>query len=457
MNNNDYFFKRANKFIPGGAHTYSKGYDQFPSNAPGIIKKGLGCKLWDMEGNVYTDMAMSLGTTVLGHAYKPVLDAVRNELSKGVNFCKPSHLEGELAELLVNTIPGTDMVKLGKHGSDAVTASIKIARAFTGRNIVARCSDDPFNAVHDWFIGSTVVNRGVPEEVINLTKKFKYNDIESCENLFNEFPNQIACFLLEPLSFIPQNNCNCFKNSINSNNCKEKCYDNHDQNFLIQLKKLCEKNGALLIFDEVVSGFRFSLGGAQELIGVTPHLSAFGKAMANGFSVSALVGKEEFMKLAGINHDEERVFLLSTTHGGETHSIAAAIACINEIKDKNIISHFWEIGRLLMSGIRKVSKELNCEHLINVSGYSVKPAISFNDENGNISSISRTLFLQEMIKQNVLMPYVVPSYAHKKEDIDHVVNCIGNSLEIMDKASKNGGMKKYIEGDVIKPVFRKYN
>ena len=179
--------------------------------------------------------------------------------------------------------------------------------------------------------------------------------------------------------------------------------------------------------------------------------------MANGFSVSALVGKEEFMKLAGINHDEERVFLLSTTHGGETHSIAAAIACINEIKDKNIISHFWEIGRLLMSGIRKVSKELNCEHLINVSGYSVKPAISFNDENGNISSISRTLFLQEMIKQNVLMPYVVPSYAHKKEDIDHVVNCIGNSLEIMDKASKNGGMKKYIEGDVIKPVFRKYN
>ena len=142
-----------------------------------------------------------------------------------------------------------------------------------------------------------------------------------------------------------------------SNNCKEKCFDNHNQNFLIQLKKLCEKNGALLIFDEVVSGFRFSLGGAQELIGVTPHLSAFGKAMANGFSVSALVGQEEFMKLAGIKHYEERVFLLSTTHGGETHSIAAAIACINEIKDKNIISHFWETGRLLMSGINKVSKE----------------------------------------------------------------------------------------------------
>ena len=455
----DYFFERANKFIPGGAHTYSKGYDQFPSNAPKIIEKGLGCKLWDTNGNVYIDMAMSLGTTVLGHAFPPIIKSVENEIKKGVNFCKPSVIEGELAELLVNIIPSAEMVKFGKHGSDAVTAGIKIARAYTGRNLIARCSNDPFNAVHDWFIGSTIVNRGVPKDVIDLTIQFNYNDIESCEKLFDKYPNQIACFVLEPLSFIPPtNDCLCFNNTnicVNSKS-ENKC-SHSDNNFLKKLKKLCEKNGAVLIFDEVVSGFRFSLGGAQELIGVKPHLSAFGKAMANGFSVSALVGQKEFMNLAGISHNQERVFLLSTTHGGETHSIAAAITCINYIKDNNIIDHFWKIGKYLMDGINNISNELDCKHLINVSGYSVKPSISFNDFSGNISQVSRTLFLQETIKNGILMPYIVPSYAHKQKHIDMVVDSIGNALKKIKNAKNNEGLKKMINGDIVKPVFRKYN
>ena len=447
----------ADRFIPGGAHTYSKGDDQFPANAPKIMDRGLGCQLWDVDGNKFTDMAMSLGTTVLGHAYEPVLDAVRHELGRGVNFCRPSLIEGQLAELLVSLIPSAEMVKLGKHGSDAVTGSIKLARAYTGRKYVARCADDAFNAIHDWFIGSTVVNRGVPEEVQRLTLQFRYNDIESCERLFDEFPGQIACFLLEPLSFIPPNNCNCFKNSLNANNCKEKCFNNNNQNFLILLKKLCEKNGALLIFDEVVSGFRFSIGGAQEMVGVTPHLSAFGKAMANGFSVSALVGQKEFMKLGGISHDEERVFLLSTTHGGETHAIAASITSIKEIIKQKAISHFWRTGQAIMDGLTAASIEVGAEKYINISGYGVKPAFSFNDESGNVSMVARTLFLQETIARGVLIPYVVPSFAHKKDDIDFVIAVVKDSLKVMKEAAEGEGMAAAITGEVVKPVFRKFN
>ena len=431
--NNEYGNK-AISLIPGGAHTYSKGDDQFPLNAPRVIERGLGCDLWDVDGNKFTDLAMSLGTVTLGHAYEPVLEAVRNEINKGVNFCRPSIIEGELAELLVDTIPSAEMVKLAKNGSDAVTAAVKLARACTSRKYVARCSADPFNAVHDWFIGSTLVNRGVPLETQKLTLSFNYNDIESCQKLFDEYPEEIACFLLEPVSF-----------------------DAPANNFLENLKSLCEKNGALLIFDEVVSGFRFSLGGAQEMVGVTPHLSAFGKAMANGFSVSALVGQREFMEIGGIDHEQERLFLLSTTHGGETHSLAAAIASINEIKTHNIIDHFWTIGQLFMDGVNKAAKDIGAEQYVETKGYGVKPGIVFKDETGQVSMAARTLFLQETIKGGLLIPYMVPSFSHKKETIEFAIERIRDALGVMKSAAEGPGMASFVKGNMVKPVFRKFN
>lgn len=433
-NLNKKFGELANRLIPGGAHTYSKGDDQFPSNAPRIIDRGLGCTLWDIDGNEFTDFAMSLGSTILGHAYEPVLEAVRKELSKGVNFCRPSVIEGQLAELLVDIIPSAEMVKFGKNGSDAVTAAVKLARAYTNRKFIARCSADAFNAIHDWFIGSTVLTRGVPEDVQSLTLKFNYNDLDSCKKLFDLYPGQIACFLLEPISSEPPKD-----------------------DFLKSLKLLCEKNGALLIFDEVVSGFRFSLGGVQEMIGVVPHLSAFGKAMANGFSTSALVGQREFMKIGGIDHDQERVFLLSTTHGGETHSIAAAIATINEIRKYDMIKHFWEVGQALMDGVHAVAKDVGAQQYVNILGYAVKPGFSFNDETGEISMVARTLFLQETIARGLLMPYVVPSYAHKQQNIDFALECIRDALIVMKKAADGHGMASALQGDIVKPVFRKFN
>jgi len=432
---NKFYSARAHALIPGGGHTYSKGDDQFPENAPKIIDRGEGCKLWDVDGNEFLDLGMSLGTVVLGHAYQPVLDAVRKELDRGVNFVRPSILEGELAELIHNVIPSAEMVKFAKNGSDAVTAAVKLARAYTGREYIARCSSDPFNAVHDWFIGSTVVTRGVPEAVQNLTLKFDYNDLESCKKLFDQYPGKISAFLLEPISMI-----------------KPK------EGFLQGLKDLCEKNGALLIFDEVVSGFRFAIGGAQEVAGVTPHLSAFGKAMANGFSVSALTGIKDVMDIGGITHQRgERVFLLSTTHGGETHCLAASIATIKEIQQKKIIDHFYWVGNYLMDGMRKIAAEEKAEHLVEIFGYGCKPGFAFKDELGNICMKSRTLFLRETVARGLLMPYVVPSYAHKKEDLDLGLEICQDAIRVLKKEVEAGTVEKSLNGYTVKPVFRKFN
>lgn len=434
LSNNKVLGDKARKLIPGGAHTYSKGDDQFPANAPRIIDRGEGCYLWDVDNNKHLDLAMSLGSVTLGHAYKPVLDAVQKELIKGSNFCRPSIIEGELAEILVDLIPSAEMVKFGKNGSDAVTAAVKLARAYTGRDYVVRCESDPFNSIHDWFIGSTVINRGVPQAVSDLTLKFKYNDLESCQKLFDEYPGQIACFIFEPVSFEPPK-----------------------KGFLEGLKALCEKNGTVLIFDEVVSGFRFALGGVQELVGVTPHLSAFGKAMANGFSVSALVGAKEIMEIGGIDHEGERVFLLSTTHGGETHSLAAAIATINEIREKNIISHFEYVGATLKKGINDLSKKHGLENRIKAFGYDVKPGIQFLDNEAQFSSVLRTVFLQEACQENLLVPYIVPSYAHKQEELIKALGKIDMALSRISEIDRSGLLDEYILNTAIKPVFRKFN
>lgn len=426
--------KKAHHYIPGGAHTYSKGDDQFPANAPKIIDHGEGAYIYDVDGNKWLDLGMSLGTMVLGHAYPPVIEAAKKELTRGSNFVRPSYLEAELAEVMSSIIPSAEMVKFGKNGSDAVTAAVKLARAYTNRDYVARCTADPFNAIHDWFIGSTVMNRGVPEAIRKLTLTFDYNDINSIKKLFDQYPNQIACILLEPISMTAPK-----------------------PGYLQEVKDLCENNGALLIFDEVVSGFRFDIGGAQVVAGVTPHLSAFGKAMANGFSTSALVGQREFMRLGGLEHDQERVFLLSTTHGGETHCLAAALATIKEIQDKNIIDHFYKIGSSIQNAMKKAAADVGAADLVEVIGYGCKPGFIFKDNTGGVSMEGRTLFLQELCARGVLMPYVVPSFAHQSEHVVYAAEAFKDALTALKFANENGGYAKFLQGNAVKPVFRKFN
>lgn len=424
---------RAHDLIPAGCHTYSKGDDQFPLNAPGFLVRGEGVRVWDPDANEFIDWGMGLRSVILGHGYRRVLDAVIAQLQNGTNFTRPAPIEIELAELLVGLIPSAEMVKFAKNGSDVTSAAVRLARAYTGRDHVALCKDDPFFSFYDWFIGTTPANSGVPARVTELSHTFRYNDIASLEQVFAEHPGQIACVILEPVSSqAPQDG------------------------FLERVRDLAHERGALLIFDEIISGFRWHLRGAQAFYGVTPDLSTFGKAIGNGFSVSAVAGRRDVMELGGLRHSSPKVFLLSATHGAELHSLAAAIATISEMLDRDVVSHLWAIGRSLQNGFNALAKEMGLADQLVCYGAPCSPYISCRDREGAESAAFRTLFLQEMIANGVLIPWVAISYSHTEGDVDRTLEACRGAFEVYRRALEDG-VDRHLVGPAVKPVFRKYN
>ena len=438
----DEYRKRIHDLIPGGAHTYSKGDDQFPILSPAAIVKGKGAYVWDVDGNKYLDCSMGLTSVSLGHAYEPVLKAIREELENGVNFQRPAALEMEMAETFLALVPGHDMIKFSKNGSIVTTAAVKLARAKTGRKLVAFPGDHPFYSYDDWFIGSTPCNKGIPDEISNLSVTFKSCDINSLRELFKKYPNQIACVITEPEKNSCGNGCSCTLNV---------------GEYLRQAIALCHENGALFIADEMVSGFKTDFPGTITKYGLQPDMATWGKGIANGFSFCALTGKKEVMELGGINRDgEEKVFLISTTHGGETHGMAAAIATINEYRDKNVIAHNHLIGKKLIDLCQQLVSENNLSEYVNVIPSAWMPVFVFKDENKVACQGFRTLFLQEMIKRGILFQGIfVPSFSHTDDDVYYFAKAFSETLEIYNQALK-GGYCKYLIGNPAKAVFRKY-
>lgn len=424
---------KAHRLIPGGAHTYSKGDDQFPEEAPSFIEKGEGCHVWDIDNNEFIDYGMGLRSVTLGYNYKSVIDSAYAQMLKGNNFTRPSTIEMECAERMISLVKGMDMCKFSKNGSTATTAAVKLARGYTGRNYIARCAEQPFFSYDDWFIGSTSMNAGIPEQTRNLTLQFSFNNIDSLKKLFVEYPNDIACVILEPSTHIEP-----------------------VQGFLQDVKEVCKKNGAVFILDEMITGFRWHLNGAQAYYNVEPDLCTFGKGMANGFSVSALLGKKEIMDIGSIYGEHERLFLISTTHGAENLSLSACLKTIEEYEKNNVVKYMWKQGRKLISGITKAIDNNNLSDYIETKGVPCCPVIMFKDENKNISMDYRTLFLQETIKRGVLMPYIAVSYSHTDKDIDKTIQVVNDSLGVYKKALETG-IEKYLIGKSVKPVFRKYN
>lgn len=437
----DEYRKKIHDLIPGGAHTYSKGDDQFPILSPAAIVKGKGAHVWDVDGNKYLDCSMGLTSVSLGHAYEPVLKAVRNELENGVNFQRPAALEMEMAEIFLALVPGHDMIKFSKNGSIVTTAAVKLARAKTGRKLVAFPGDHPFYSYDDWFIGSTPCNKGIPDEVSNLSVTFKSCDINSLRELFKKYPNQIACVITEPEKNSCGNGCSCTLDV---------------GEYLRQAIDLCHENGALFIADEMVSGFKTDFPGTITKYGLQPDMATWGKGIANGFSFCALTGKKEVMELGGINREgEEKVFLISTTHGGETHGMAAAIATINEYKDKNVIAHNHQIGKKLIDMCQQLVSENNLSEYVNVITSEWMPVFVFKDENKVACQGFRTLFLQEMIKRGILFQGIfVPCFSHTDDDVYYFAKAFSETLEIYNQALKDG-YSKYLHGNPAKAVFRK--
>jgi len=425
---------RLLKAIPGGAHTYSRGYDQYPINAPQILKRGKGAYIYDENESEFLDYGMALRAVNLGYANDEINQAAYRQMEYGNNLTRASLIELEAAELLIETIDSVDMVKFTKNGSTATTAAVKLSRAYTGRMMVARCEEQPFFSYDDWFIGSTPITKGIPQKDIDNTKLFNYNNIESLEKLFKEYPKGIACVILEPSSS-----------------------EHPKDDFLNKVKDLCHKYGAVFILDEMITGFRWHLKGAQHYYNVTPDLCTFGKAMANGFSVAAVAGKREIMELGSIEKEgQERLFLLSTTHGAEMNGLGAFVESIKFIKKNGVIEHIWDYGKKLITMMNDLAKQYEIEENFVAGGVECSPYYVTFDREGNNSLGLRTLFAQEMIKNGVMMPWIAISYAHGEKELELTKKALEQTFKVYKKAVEEG-YEKYLVGNVIKPVFRKYN
>jgi glutamate-1-semialdehyde 2,1-aminomutase len=424
----------AHHLIPGGAHTYAKGDDQYPILAPSFIARGWGCRVWDTDGREYIEYGMGNRAVGLGHAYPAVLQAVQRELARGSNFTRPSPIELACAEQFLSMIDGAEMVKFCKDGSDATSGAMRLARAYTGRDLIACCADHPFFSTDDWFIGTTPMNAGIPEAIRQLTLTFRYGDIESARSLFERYPGRIAALILEPART-----------------------EDPPADYLHSLQRLCHADGALLILDEMITGFRWHNGGAQKLYGIVPDLSAFGKALANGFSVSALAGRREFMRLGGIDHhDRPRVFLLSTTHGAETHALAAAIATMQVYEHEGVIDHLYRQGARLQRQVEEVIARHGLSDFVRILGKPCSLSYATLDRDGKPSQAFRALFLQETILRGVLMPSLVVSYSHEDEDIDLTVAAIDGALDVYRRAL-DAGVEHYLVGRPTQTVYRRNN
>ncbi len=424
--------RRAHDLIPGGAHTYAKGDDQYPAGAPAFIVRGKGCHVWDLDGREFIEYGMGLRAVTLGHAEPRVVEAAAAAMRLGTNFTRPSPLEVECAEALLRVVPG-DMVKFAKNGSDVTTAAVKLARAATGRDLVAVCKDQPFFSTDDWFIGTTPMAAGIPQSARALTLAFRFNDLESVETLFRRYPAQIACLVLEPAA------------------AREPA-----PGFLEGLRRMCDAEGALLVFDEMITGFRWHLGGAQTLYGVRPDLSTFGKGLANGFSVSALVGRRAVMELGGLRHDRDRVFLLSTTHGAETHALAAAVGTIRIYEEESVVEVLHRQGQRLREGLEAAARERGLARHFEIVGRSCNLVYATRDAERNPSQAFRTLLLQEMLKRGILMPSLVVSRSHADADVDRTIEAVRGALSIYRQAL-DGGVERFLEGRPVRPVFRTRN
>ncbi len=425
--------KRFHQLIPAGSHTYAKGDDQYPAESPVYITHGQGCHVWDADGNEFIEYGMGLRAVALGHAYAPVVEAAYRQMQLGTNFTRPGVLELSAAEKALELIDTADMVKFAKNGSDTTTAAVKLARAYTGRNLVAVCADQGFFSTDDWFVSHTAMKAGIPKAISDLTVSFHYNDLESVRDMFATHPGEIACLVLEAETSVSP-----------------------ADGFLPGLRRLCDENGALLVFDEMITGFRWHARGAQKLYGVTPDLSTFGKAMSNGFALSALFGKREIMELGGLHHDKERVFLLSTTHGAEQTSLAAGIEVMRIYQEENVIEHLYHQGERLAAGVESLVDELGLDGHFGVLGRPSNLVYFTRDQDKKPSQPFRTLFIQEILNRGILAPSFVVSYSHTDADIDATIERVGEALVVYKRALEDG-VEKYLRGRPVKPVLRTYN
>ena len=418
------YLARAERVIPGVSQTFSKNPNQFVRGvSPVFLNNGKDGHVWDVDGNEFIDFPMSLLPVVLGHNDPDVTAAVQDQITEGTIYSLPHPLEVEVSEMLVEEIPCAEMVRFGKSGTDATTAAIRVARGFTRRDRVAICG---YHGWSDWYIGTTTRDLGVPAAVSALSHTFEYNDVTSLKSLFDDHPGEFAAVIMEPIGVV----------------------DPAD-GFLEEVLELTHVNGALLIFDEIITGFRVDLGGAQKHFGVTPDLASFGKGMANGYPVSAVVGRADVMSVF------DEVFF-SGTMGGEAVSLAAAKATIQKMRDEPVVDRLWATGRKLRDGYNAIAAEVGLGGNTACIGLPPHTIAPFTDDGGNDSIALRSLLQQELARRGVL--YLVGfniCYAHTGEDVDITLQALRESMQVVADAKNANRIEESLAGPAAEAVFRK--
>jgi len=417
------FLERALRTIPLGSQTFSKSKTQYPYGvSPYFIMRGEGARVWDADGNEYLDFINSLASITLGYNDPDVTEAVQTQLQQGVIFSLPHPIEMEVAERIVDMVPCAEMVRFGKNGSDATSGAIRLARAHTGRDRIAVCG---YHGWQDWYIGSTARHRGVPQAVRDLTHTFAYNDLDNLERLLLAHPGEFAAVILEPM------------------NVAEPL-----PGYLEGVARLTRSHGALLVFDETITGFRYADGGAQELFGVTPDLATFGKGLANGYPVSAVAGRRDLMRLM------EEIFF-SFTFGGETLSLAASAATLDKLRRCNVTAHLTALGKRLMHGLRERIERHQVADLLSVAGHPSWSFLLLKDTPLASQWETKTLLLQSLFERGILsLGTHNLSYAHQESDIDRLLAVYDEVFPLLRAGALEGRMSELLRCPPLEPLFK---
>jgi glutamate-1-semialdehyde 2,1-aminomutase len=415
------FLARAQNTIPLGSQTFSKSRTQYPVGiSPLFASKAKGCNLWDLDGNKYVDLVSSLASVTVGYCDKSINAAVKKQLKKGTIFSLPGILEAEVSELIVELVPSAEMVRFGKNGTDATTAAVRLARAYTGKDRVLVCG---YHGWQDWYIGTTTRNKGIPFATSNLSSSFTYNNLDSFMTLLDKY-SDIACVVMEPFSSkMPE------------------------EGFLEKIREMTHHRGIVLIFDETVTGFRVAKGGAQELLGITPDLTTMGKGIANGYPLSAVAGRKEIMM------EMENIFY-SGTFGGELLSLAAAKSVLQMHQQEKITPKLFQVGDRLQKEITRAISENDLSDSLTLTGHPSWIFLNWSDFHGYTQFEIKTYFMQEMFEKGVLLlnTHNVTTSFQKKE-INFVIDAYREVLLNLAKKISEGSLRSSLKVEPIKPLF----
>lgn len=416
--------ERAYRVIPSASQTFSKGPNQWARGvSPHFLERAEGAWVWDADGNKYLDWLMALGPISLGYRHAATDRAIVEQLGRGAVFSQMSALEVEVAEMLIECIPCADMVRFAKTGSDVTAAAVRVSRAFTGRDRVALCG---YHGWQDWFIGTTTRDLGIPMAVKELSHTFAYNDIASLENLFNRHPGEFACVVMEGVGV-----------------------EEPKDGFLEKVRALTEKHGVLLVFDEIVAGFRLAIGGAHEYYGIKPDLACFGKAMANGMPLSAIVGRRDVMETF------DRIFF-SGTFGGECLSLAAGKATIETFKREKVTEHVWRIGGLLLNGVKNLIERHQLTEHVRILGLAPRTVVAFPHSTEAETLKRRTLVMQQCVKRGLLyFCSHLPTLSHGHAEVDFTLSALDHAFAVLSQGIKENRVGDLLEGPPVEAIFRR--